>query len=356
MSSSLNDKSSDLRLEDARPLDALSEENKALQVIAEHIGDEPVTPEEERKLVRYIDWMLLPLIGVCTDYKSIMAQRFCLGLIESGVSPALIMIIQRWYSSSYFYSMAGAFPFITYYICYGLYHINPEHAWKNTYWFFGAFTILWAPVLYCFLADSPVEAKWLSPRQRYVAVERLRGNHAGITRKAMNWTQALSCFTDVKMWLIWIMVFAIAMPLGIAGVFIPLVIKTVVGIKTNYQSLLFTNAANTVTCYLAMKFRNLRGAVYLTCTGVCLLAAVLLWTLPLDNKPGLLAGVYLFYFFAGAYGQGLGFTASNVAGASKRFLCKRENMRRDALPPAAQATQDFSDLTDTENMAFRYQL
>lgn len=46
------------------------------------------------------------------------------------------------------------------------------------------------------------------------------------------------------------------------------------------------------TSYLAMKFRNLRGAIYLICTGITLMASILLWTLPLDNKSGLLAGVY----------------------------------------------------------------
>lgn len=49
MSASLNDKSSDLHLENARRPEALSEENEALQVISEHIGYEPINSEEERK-------------------------------------------------------------------------------------------------------------------------------------------------------------------------------------------------------------------------------------------------------------------------------------------------------------------
>lgn len=37
--------------------------------------------------------LCLILTTVCTNYQSLYAQRFCLGLLESGISPLFMLIV-----------------------------------------------------------------------------------------------------------------------------------------------------------------------------------------------------------------------------------------------------------------------
>lgn len=54
--------------------------------------------------------------------------------------------------------------------------------------------------MYIFLPDSPVKAPGLSPRERRIAVERLRENQTGIENKHLKPKQVLEAFMDYKMY------------------------------------------------------------------------------------------------------------------------------------------------------------
>lgn len=50
----------------------------------------------------------------CTSYEGLMVQRFMLGFIESGISPAFVLVIGSWYRkreqvlrTTLFYSCTG---------------------------------------------------------------------------------------------------------------------------------------------------------------------------------------------------------------------------------------------------------
>lgn len=40
-------------------------DDEALQVLSEHIGEDPITTEESEKLCRKIDWRVFPIVGLC---------------------------------------------------------------------------------------------------------------------------------------------------------------------------------------------------------------------------------------------------------------------------------------------------
>ncbi|KAH7310833.1 MFS general substrate transporter [Stachybotrys elegans] len=143
---------------------------------------------------------------------------------------------------------------------------------------------------------------------------------------------------------------------------------------------------------------------------VGMISAVFLRTLPLNNYNGRLAALYMSYFYLGPYIVSLGLNAANTAGHTKKvtanamifiaycvsnivapqffktsqaplyplgmgailgayciaivtiiiyaLVCWRENKRRDAVDAAAGQREhqdtDFKDLTDKENIHFRY--
>jgi hypothetical protein len=59
--------------------------------------------------------------------------------------------------------------------------------------------------MFIFLPDSPVNAPGLTPRERRIAVDRLRENQTGIENKHLKPKQVLEAFTDYKMYFFFVL-------------------------------------------------------------------------------------------------------------------------------------------------------
>jgi ACS family allantoate permease-like MFS transporter len=73
--------------------------------------------------------------------------------------------------------------------------------------FFGAFTVLFGISLWWLLPDSPLTARWLSERERLIAVERLKSNKTGVKNTHHKKEQIKEALTDPKVWLLVVAVF-----------------------------------------------------------------------------------------------------------------------------------------------------
>jgi len=163
-------------------------------------------------------------------------------------------------------------------------------------------------------------------------------------------------------------------------------------------------------CAKYISKHQLRGTWVIFGLIVGMISAVFLYTLPLDNLNGRLAALYMSYFYLGPYIVGLGMSTANTAGHTKKITtnclifiaycvsniiapqffkveqaplyplgmgailasyvlsimtilaymayCAYENRRRDKLDSAAgqkvHRDTDFKDLTDKQNIHFRY--
>lgn len=56
-------------------------------------------------------------------------------------------------------------------------------SWRLLFITLGGFTVVWGIVLWIFLPDSPVTGKFLDERERYIAVDRIKGNLTGVQNK-----------------------------------------------------------------------------------------------------------------------------------------------------------------------------
>jgi hypothetical protein len=72
--------------------------------------------------------------------------------------------------------------------------------------------------MFIFLPDSPVSAPGLTPRERRVAVERLRENQTGVENKHLKPYQILEAFKDYKLYIFFM--------LGCVCEYYPLVTQT----------------------------------------------------------------------------------------------------------------------------------
>ena len=73
--------------------------------------------------------------------------------------------------------------------------------WKNLYIFSGVLTIVWGIVVLIWMADSLLDAKFFNDRQRYVAIERVRKNNAGITNHHVKWSQVKEAAMDPQVYI-----------------------------------------------------------------------------------------------------------------------------------------------------------
>jgi hypothetical protein len=97
--------------------------------------------------------------------------------------------------------------------------------WELVFYILGAATCLWAFVLFFFLPDNPSNARFFNHRERLVAVKRVAGNETGIKNKAFNRKQAILAFYDPKTIILFISVFAAAIPNGVVNSFSTVIIR-----------------------------------------------------------------------------------------------------------------------------------
>ncbi len=97
-------------------------------------------------------------------------MRFFLGVAESGVYPATLVLLANWFpkterarANAYWIlcqplAVAGAAPFTGW--------LLGHTSWRFAIILEGALPFLWLPVWWFFISDTPSQAKWISPEER----------------------------------------------------------------------------------------------------------------------------------------------------------------------------------------------
>jgi len=261
---------------------------------------EPYTEEEERRIIRKIDWMILPQIAICyaffyidkttLSYAAIfgirddldlygtrynwlssifyfgflawafptnyLMQRFPIarylgvnifiwgvllmcqaaaqsfealailrafsGAAEACSDPSFMLITSMWYTRrqqpiriGLWYCANGFGIAIGGLFGYAIGHIRGALAsWRYEFLIIGALCSTWGIVLFFFLPSNPVSARFLSERERRIAVERKRGDQTGIENKTFKLYQVKEAFKDYKLYLFFLIAIVSNVPNG----------------------------------------------------------------------------------------------------------------------------------------------
>jgi MFS transporter, ACS family, allantoate permease len=369
-------------------------------------------------------WAILLLCTAATqNFAGLATVRFLMGMFECVVFPISSILTVMWWTTEeqpirlafWFNQLSSVFSGL---VSYGIGHTNTSlHPWRLLFIVLGAFTILWSVIIYIFLPDSPVKCWYMSDREKYVCLERLKDNNTGIEDKQIKWYQVRECLLDPKTWLLAFFSLIQNIPNGglvtfasiiVSGLGYSSLITTVLGIPTGVLATVW----QILLSFIAARFKNARCIVIATANIVPLICAVLMWKLPRSNKHGLLAAYYVFYTYWGPYVLSTSLPMANTSGHSKKLtmnavfflaycvgniigpqlfrssdapdysngyegllaclviatvcisaygvLCYLENRKRDreSLRDGSQRNVDaanaFSDLTDKEKKDFRY--
>ncbi|KAL6244912.1 hypothetical protein RBB50_008440 [Rhinocladiella similis] len=297
---------------------------------------------------------------------------------------------------------------------YAIAHIRGSlAAWRWGFIIFGLVTLAWAIVLLIFLPDTPMKARFLSPEQKVKAVNRVRSNHTGIKDNHFKWQHVREALLDIKIWLLVIYQLSFSIPNGAFTAFSSIILNgfgfTIFQVYLLSIPMGVVHAIFSLGCtLLCSRFKNIRTVVAASICLVSLGGSMLVRYGP--NQGSKLVGLYLFIIYVAGFPISLSMVSSNVAGFSKksvasgmmfmaytggniigpflffpdqaptyssgflgtgicfgiatvamvtlRFVIIFENKRRDKVQGEAPAQhyedRSINDLTDKENLNFRY--
>lgn len=188
-----------------------------------------------------IIWGIIVLLTpTCKSFAGLLANRFFLGLVESGVSPIFMLVVGLWYTqkeqsfrSSIWYSCSGGSMLVSPLISYGLAHIKGTamNPWQYMFLVAGAITFLWGIALLWIFPDTPDHAKGWTEEERAILLERIKRDNVGGENHKFKPYHALEALKDYQFWFLFVMAL-----LSTSGAAIMTVFSSVVFAGMNFDA------------------------------------------------------------------------------------------------------------------------
>jgi len=153
-------------------------------------------------------WSIILICHIwAKNYAGILVLRFILGMFEAGISPAIMAIVSMFYKRSeqptrmcVFLAFNGMATMVGALLGYGLGHASETKLkpWQLIFMVIGLLNFAWCFVFLWFIPDSPMNAKFLSHKQKVIAIHRVSENMIGVKTTTFKWNQALEAVLDIK--------------------------------------------------------------------------------------------------------------------------------------------------------------
>jgi len=143
----------------------------------------------------------------CQNTPPFLVCRFLLGIGESFINPACVLITSTWYKkeeqftrSSIWFGLQGCGTLLGAGIAHGLYtYRTGEHdfaSWRLLYIITGIITVVLGAISMIHLPDIPIKAWFLDETEKRYCVERIRGNQQGFGNKHLKKEQLVEAAKD----------------------------------------------------------------------------------------------------------------------------------------------------------------
>ncbi|KZM25253.1 uncharacterized protein EKO05_0007414 [Ascochyta rabiei] len=277
--------------------------------------------------------VILMTTPACHNFAGMAANRFLLGLLEATVNPGFVLIMSMWYTSAEqplrlgaYYCTNGIATMFGGLIGYAVGHIKTGlPRWMYVFLIFGSASTVMGVVILLFLPDLPTTAKFLTERQRGIAVDRVSGNRQGVKNKHFKVYQAWQTLYDPKTWILFVMAIGAQIPNSALTTFSSMIIKSF-GVDTlGTQYLQIPGGAVQFVSllagsYICTHWPNTRCLMMTIANVICIIGASLLVALPNNNKWGRLVALWMCYFQGLGFSMSLTIVSSNIAGYTKKQL------------------------------------
>ncbi|KAL5525305.1 hypothetical protein ACEPAF_9175 [Sanghuangporus sanghuang] len=152
----------------------------------------------------------ISLQATCKSFGGMFVLRFIIGMCEASVDAGFMIISAMFYTRreqttriGYWFMMNGAAEIVNGCIAFGVLHINSP-GFKPWHWLViicGILTVIASVCFWFLFPDSPTNAWFLTPKERVIAVNRIKTNQAGVENKHFKKEQLIECLTDLKTWI-----------------------------------------------------------------------------------------------------------------------------------------------------------
>ncbi|KAI4760284.1 MFS general substrate transporter [Aureobasidium sp. EXF-3400] len=276
--------------------------------------------------------VILITTPACTNFAGVATNRFLLGTFEAVVNPGFILIMGMWWTAAEqplrleaYYCTNGIATMVGGLLGYAIGHITTGslERWMYVFIIFGSVSIVWGFVVLLFLPDLPSTAKFLTERERYVAVERVATNRQGVKNTHFKKYQLLQTLKDPKTWILFVMAVGAQVPNSAITSFTSIIVGSFGfdTLGTQYLQIpggFIQFAALLGGGFICSHYPNSRCIVMIVANCICILGAAMLVGLPASNKWGRLVGLWLCYFQGLGFSMSLTMVSSNVAGYTKK--------------------------------------
>ncbi|KAH8657180.1 MFS transporter [Tricladium varicosporioides] len=277
--------------------------------------------------------IVLSCMSVAKNFKGLLATRFFLGCFEASVAPTFIAITQMWWRRSEqtnrnasWYAMNGVTNMVGSLLAWGLGHIHSTalHSYQIIFLACGLLTVVFSIVVFLFMPDSPVEAKFLNDHDKLLAVERLRDNQMGVVSTEWKWEHVTESLLDLKTWFWFSLIFSISIPSGGITTFGPLIINSF-GFDS-FKTILLNIPFGAVQIIATMggaalaTYTKRKGPVLALLCIPPIIGCVILLCIPhaKAHKGPLLVGYYLISVYPGISPLIYSWSSQNTAGETKK--------------------------------------
>ncbi|CEN62862.1 Putative Permease of the major facilitator superfamily [Aspergillus calidoustus] len=164
-------------------------------------------------LAKYMGAVLLLWAGLVVahvgakNYAGMLVLRFILGMAEACVSPCMMNFTSMFYKRSeqplrmaVWLSANGTATMVGALLGFGLGHVHNTtlKSWQLIFLVIGLLNFITGVLFLWVMPDSPSSAKFLTHRQRIIAVQRVSENMIGVKTKQFKFRQALELTYDIK--------------------------------------------------------------------------------------------------------------------------------------------------------------
>ncbi|KAI8802674.1 major facilitator superfamily domain-containing protein [Cladochytrium replicatum] len=179
------------------------------------------------------------------NFAGVVALRLLLGAAEAGLFPGVSYYLSFFYKRTelafrvaMFFGGAGMASAFSGVLAYGISQMSGAgglHAWKWIFLIEGLPTIVVGILVYFFLPDAPATAKGLTDREREIAANRLKLDHATAGERAFDKTKILPTLTNPLVWICAVLFFCYTSPGYSLTFFAPTILQALgfAGVQAN---------------------------------------------------------------------------------------------------------------------------
>ncbi|KAI2817346.1 hypothetical protein CBS147343_3246 [Aspergillus niger] len=251
-------------------------------------------------------WGVVLLCHVAADsYAGLLCVRFFLGAFEATITPAFVLFTSCWYKQEeqakrmgFWLACNGVAQILIAAIAYGLSGVQEASipVWKILFLVLGLPTVLTGFLYFWFMPNNQIQAKFLSHREKHIAVDRIRGNFQGIGNRTWKWAHFFEAFRDPRTYLYVLFSFLMNIPNGGITTFGSLIISSF-GFSSRMSLMLnMPMGLVDISCKLGLTYmsdrlldRTLFAIIAIL---IPMIGGILMIVLPFHAKAGLLVGYY----------------------------------------------------------------